>query len=463
MRFPILHQILVPIIAIQVVTIAAITIASVALAARRTKRQIIGRLDGVILALGRSNFPLTEGVLTRMHELSGRTLWRMVSKGRPSAASEPTFLNQAPPLDGIPVLGKDSLESLSDAPTLDVGGRRHLAVLLGSQSSSSSSGLLVLYPESSWREARWESAQAPLILGAVALVLAAGATTWTARRLSGRIHRLEYQVARIAQGDFQALEPGLHDDEIQDLERSINLMCTQLRQMRQTISQAERTGLLAQLAAGMAHQLRNAVTGARLSLQLHRTRCGAAGADPSLNVGLRQLTLIEEQVRGLLTLGRQEERPHGQCDLVRLVHDVASLVEPAAQHSRVELVFCPGLPELTAAIDEPGLRGAILNLCLNAIEAAGPGGSVRLDLVEEDHQLVIEVSDTGPGPPLLLHESLFDPFVTGKPEGAGLGLALARHVACAHHGTLSWRAKGRGRDSGSVCRGPTVAAQWDER
>ena len=61
MRLPILHQVLVPIIAIQAVTIAAITVASAALAARRTERQIIGRLDGVILALGRSNFPLDGG------------------------------------------------------------------------------------------------------------------------------------------------------------------------------------------------------------------------------------------------------------------------------------------------------------------------------------------------------------------------------------------------------------------
>ena len=51
---------------------------------------------------------------------------------------------------------------------------------------------------------------------------------------------------------------------------------------------------------------------------------------------------------------------------------------------------------------------------------------------------MIQVSDTGPGPPPELRESLFDPFVTGKPEGVGLGLALARQVAQAHHGTVSW-------------------------
>ena len=55
------------------------------------------------------------------------------------------------------------------------------------------------------RDARWESAQVPLILGAGALVLMAAATTWIAHRISGRIHRLEHQVARIAEGDFREL------------------------------------------------------------------------------------------------------------------------------------------------------------------------------------------------------------------------------------------------------------------
>ena len=136
----------------------------------------------------------------------------------------------------------------------------------------------MLYPESSWRDARWESAQAPLILGAGALALMAALTTWIAHRISGRIHRLESQVARIAEGDFQelVLDPESPNDEVNDLSRSINRMCAQLRQMSQTIRQSERTQMLAQLAAGMAHQLRNALTGARLSIQLHLKRCDDA-------------------------------------------------------------------------------------------------------------------------------------------------------------------------------------------
>ena len=169
----------------------------------------------------------------------------------------------------------------------------------------------------------------------------AAVTSWIAHRISGRIRRLELQVARIAEGDFRELELGPNHDEVHDLGRSINVMCAQLRELRQTIRQTERTHLLAQLATGLAHQLRNALTGARMSIQLHIKRCDRAQGDPSMGVALRQLSLIEEQVRGLLTLGRVEERPHRPCDLARLVGDVADLVEATCRHSRVNLAIGP--------------------------------------------------------------------------------------------------------------------------
>ena len=89
MRWSIRQQVLVPIVAIQTLSIAAITIASMALAARRTERQIVGRLSGVVDALGGSNFPLTDGILARMHSLSGARFVAYGPAGQPVAASDP--------------------------------------------------------------------------------------------------------------------------------------------------------------------------------------------------------------------------------------------------------------------------------------------------------------------------------------------------------------------------------------
>jgi len=290
MRWSIRQQVLVPIVAIQTLSIAAITIASMALAARRTERQIVERLSGVVDALGGSNFPLTDGILARMHSLSGARFVAYGPVGQPVAASDPGLAASAPALQAIPVRSQDRFDSLSDSPTMAVRGENHFAALIGPHSTTSGTVLLVLYPELSWRDARWESAQVPLILGAGALALMAAATTWIAHRISGRIHRLEHQVARIAEGDFRelALDPKPPRDEVNDLARSINRVCTQLRQMSQTIRQSERTHMLAQLAAGMAHQLRNALTGAGLSIQLHRKRCEYAWTDTSMTVAQRR-------------------------------------------------------------------------------------------------------------------------------------------------------------------------------
>ena len=149
--------------------------------------------------------------------------------------------------------------------------------------------------------------------------------------------------------------------------------------------------------------------------------------------------MTEEQVKGLLSLGRVESQPRVTADLCRLLGDVALLVSPSCRHAGVTLRREQDEGLAAAPVDEAGLRGAVLNLVLNAIEAAGPGGEVTLGTsTRSGSVVVIEVADNGPGPPPRLASTLFDPFVTSKPEGVGLGLALARQVAVDHGGDLSW-------------------------
>lgn len=445
MRWTIRSQILVPLIAIQTTAVAAIAITTATLAARRSERTIVDRLNGVIDALGDARFPYTAGVLGRMHGLSGAHFVAYDPDGHVSASSLGDLGRFPDAWRSLP--GTVHVDALGGNPEAVLGGTRYLAASLRPTGGARSPALLVLYPETSWRQARWEAALPPLMLGAGSLGLMVLATGWVAHRITGRIRRVQDQVARLVDGDFRELAPaGEHgQDEVAELSRSINHLCQRLREMQRTIRETERSSLLAQLAAGLAHQLRNALTGARMSVQLHARRHPAPAGDRSLDVALRQLAMTEEQVKGLLSLGKVERRPAEPCDLGRMIDDVAFLVDPACQHARVALSHRAGegLPEVV--IEPSGVRAALLNLTLNAIEAAGPGGSVRIEAYPVGDEVVVEVADTGAGPPPELADSLHEAFVTSKPEGVGLGLALAHRVAADHGGRLSW-----GREDGET-------------
>jgi signal transduction histidine kinase len=279
--------------------------------------------------------------------------------------------------------------------------------------------------------------------GGPALILTFLVAIWLAQRFSGRLQRLQMQVAAIAGGDFREIVPDDRQDEIQDLVTSVNRMAAQLREMQTAIGHTERTRLLAQLAGGLAHQLRNAVAGARMAVQLHQRRCTSDLRDESLAVALRQLSLTETQIRGLLSLGRSERREPALCNVRSLIDEVGSLLQPTCEHGGVTLdVDSATAGEPSVQVDVEGLRAAILNLALNAIEAAGRQGEVVLRAARDGRFATIDVRDSGAGPPAEIAEALFDPFVTSKPEGVGLGLVLARQVALEHGGTLAWFREG---------------------
>ena len=101
----------------------------------------------------------------------------------------------------------DRLDSLGESSTLLLDGTRYFAVPLRTSGGLRDSSLLVLYPETSWRQARWEAAMPPLAVGFGTLGLMAAVTGWIAHRISGRIHELAAQVARIAAGDFEGFRP----------------------------------------------------------------------------------------------------------------------------------------------------------------------------------------------------------------------------------------------------------------
>ncbi len=437
MRWPIRVQILLPFVGVVLLAVVAMTLAAAVLAARQRESQTLAQLRDVIETLAHTNVPYTSGVLEKMRGLSGAHFVACDARGTVVASTLPA---EAPfPAGFDRELHSGGLESLTGQPRLLLGETRYLVARMEPKSDASVRALLVLYPETSWSRARWDAALPPLAVGSGAMLLTAAVSGWLAQRFGGRIKLLQAQVAAIAAGDFREIAAGSRQDEIQDLVASVNAMSDRLRQMQETIRRSERTRLLAQLAGGVAHQLRNAVAGARMALQLHQRRCTAPPDDRSLVVALRQLALTETQVRGLLSLGRNEPSRFAACHLGQIAEDVATLVQPNCEHAHVDFQLVNDSSTSGLEADAEGLRAAILNLVINAIEAAGPEGAVVLRTVTVGERVAVEVEDTGRGPLPEVTETLFEPFVTTKPEGVGLGLSLARQVAFDHGGAIEWK------------------------
>ena len=210
------------------------------------------------------------------------------------------------------------------------------------------------------------------------------------------------------------------------------------RRLERALQDGERLRLLGQVAGGLAHQLRNGVAGAKLALQLHSRACMESDGD-SLDVARRQLSRVENDLARFLELGRADaaRRP---CHIVEIVDEAAKLLRPQCRHSDVQLCWEPPAFDPVVVGDPGRLAHIVVNLLTNAVEAAGRGGHVEV-VVDQPREgsCVIEVLDSGPGISPHVARRLSQPFVTGKSNGVGLGLFVARQAAEAHGGRLEWR------------------------
>jgi signal transduction histidine kinase len=293
------------------------------------------------------------------------------------------------------------------------------------------------------QEAVADAIRPPLILGAVGGLLAVGLSTLAAGRMVARIRALNIRTQSIAGGDF-APGPVPHpDDELTDLARAVNEMARKLSEYREKLTEGERLRVIGQFAGGLAHQIRNAATGAKLALDVFERESLPADPEP-LTVARRQLVRIERAVKQFLDLGRPSPGGKIDVDLRTVVRDVADLAAPACKHH--DITFDVSIPNEPAHLrgDPDALSHVVTNLIGNAIDAAGPGGTVAVALLLHPEQFELTVADTGPGPSPEVAERLFDPFVTGKPEGIGLGLAVVKQAVTVHGGSITWdRCDGR--------------------
>lgn len=436
--WPIRYQLLAPYLAVLGVAVVGAALVGAVWSGRVADRRIERQLQSMASTLADSRFPLTDAVLAQVRDLSGTRLAVTTATGEVVTSSD-RRLAAFPFADVMRQTPRDdAIRDFSDRQ-----GERYLhctVPLTGRYAGDRGDTLHVLFPHALWWDAVATAVWPPLLVGFVGAGLGVPAGLRLAWRFAQRIERLRRQLKRLAEGQLEKSAIDGPHDELRSLGVAANQLADQLEGFRQTIQRQERLALVGQWNAGLLHQLRNCATGARLAVNIHRKQCQSGDAE-SLDVASRQLDLLVDHVQRSLVMGREDRAGPKSCRLGDARQEIIRLLAPTFRHRRVTLAWSDEADAIELPTSEENLRHLLSNLLLNAIDAAGAGGQVGVSALRDDeHGTRIEVRDSGPGLPAELARNVFEPFVTTKAEGIGLGLAICRKIMEDCGGSLNYRA-----------------------
>jgi two-component system sensor histidine kinase HydH len=205
------------------------------------------------------------------------------------------------------------------------------------------------------------------------------------------------------------------------------------------MGRAEQMAAIGQVAAGVAHELRNPLTSVKGLVQVNLRDAVAHGLPAEdLRVIEQEVRRMERTLQTFLDFARPPRPDRRRLDLAEVVERVYALVAGRARKQGVALrSLRPGGPTWVDG-DRDQLQQLVLNLVLNALDAMPRGGAVEADLrAPRDGAVELSVRDTGPGIPPHILPKVFETFVSSKETGIGLGLPVSRRIAEDHGGTLS--------------------------
>lgn len=207
--------------------------------------------------------------------------------------------------------------------------------------------------------------------------------------------------------------------------------------LRQRMERMERLASLGRLSAGIAHEVRNPLTGVSLLLdELHDRLLGQAADQELIRRALGEIERLERLIGELLDFASQPQTRLATGDVAAVLRDTLFLVEKQCQKSGVELVEELAEPLPTLSFDPGKLKQAFLNLLTNALEAMPAGGTLTVSARAEGNSVRITVRDTGEGMSPDRVPLIFEPFYTNKGGGTGLGLSITHNIVSDHGGRI---------------------------
>jgi nitrogen fixation/metabolism regulation signal transduction histidine kinase len=274
------------------------------------------------------------------------------------------------------------------------------------------------------------------LIAAVVWTVSLIALVWFANRLTRPVRELTGALHRVAEGDFSMRIPARRNDELGVAIGAYNDMAEKVEQSREKLIHFTRLSSWQTLAKKMAHELKNSLTPIRLTMEEIAVRYPNDDfVDQASAIVVDEVTALERRVRAFSELASEPPVQLGDVDLNALIEERIQFLKSAHPAIGYELTLAEERP--AAHADADLVRGVLTNLLENAAHAAGPGGAVLATTWRHNGTVFAEVHDSGPGLSQTVRDTLFEPTISFKKGGMGLGLSIARRSAVLCGGELA--------------------------
>ena len=461
---------MVPVLFTALIATITVSLVSYWLASLNADAEDRQRFDAVGRMIESANFQFNQNVLDMLADVTSANWLAVDPQGRVVAQSlDRNTTSPWPTSSDSPLIAAlPEYHTTHGLASVEFGGgwyrgaRFPLRFPRGASDGRATSQVVVLYNDASRRADVWRAVSAPLLVGLSTIIVMFTSTLLSTRRLVKRVRSLQRQVNLIAKGEFTTPIETTGEDELGVLARDVASMALQLEQLWLRFRTWHNEQLLHQISGGLAHNLRNTLTGARMAVELAENVTTNGGVLPSsfergtmpsregvpahdcnpssqhpLKVAIGQLEQAEQYLSRILLAARGPSQTTRPMSMVDCFETLKTTLNPTAVHRGCRTTWNVTAVENQMVDDGPALIAAVSNLVWNAMEA---GNEISITMeTGSDHQTgVVTVTDNGPGPSSDIRDSLFEPFTTTKPDGLGLGLALVQRTAVRLGGEIFW-------------------------
>ena len=432
------HRIVIPFVLVALVATSAAAYIALSAASAAMERRVQGQLLSAAAVVSRADFAMSPAILRSVRDITGLDVVTFTGDGDVLASTVDEA--ELPSLLARLLASRHGANAPADragsaAVRIDCGGVPCFVAFRRVDGYPETTVALVA--ETSELVAGTQAVtRTILIAAAMSVIIMIVASQLVARRVTAPLARLSDFARELTLGGSHQRAP-VGDDEVGRLASAFNEMLDRVEHSQEALVRSEKLALAGLLAARVAHDIRNPLSSIKMQAQLLRTDTLTPDQQAGLGAILHDIDQVESVISDLLELARPGAPARQAAQLNTVVREALQQMslQLAYRKIAVEVALDETLPLIS--LDTNRVKQALLNVLMNASEAMPTGGTLRVASRSAGDAVLLEVCDDGIGVDPDMIQRVFDPFVSTKRDGVGLGLVNAKAVVESHGGTIA--------------------------